>query len=103
MNIKIFDRIVSVQMIDPEEMEKEEAYGLAYNECGNNVVKLQSNLNDENLKRILIHELVHVCLDITGATEMFSEKEEDLIATSLEGIGIIVPDVIVKELRKECE
>jgi hypothetical protein len=84
LEIPILGRKISVRFASDKDLanlaKDSECWGYYENE----VITLSSSLNHEHARKILMHELAHAVLKISGISNLLEEKQEEAICDAFE-------------------
>ena len=92
--IPLMGRDVDVEYVSDLKDGIQRCYGLWHSEGRIQVDDIQSI---ENMKRTLIHELVHGVLCWGGVTHLLTEEQEEAVCTACEALADVIyldPDVV---------
>jgi hypothetical protein len=99
---KVFGRTVKLEFVSQATLdhlaEDTECLGLYKSQT----IYLQEDLQGDQLKRVLLHEIAHALFDIVGLTCLFTEGVEDAVCTTFEEfLGVVSNEEIknILELR----
>ncbi len=80
-SVKIFGQKFKIKYLAPDEIE-ENCEGVVF--LSKREIHLDSSLPLEQLRRVLIHEIMHAILGVSGISEKLSDAVEESIATAME-------------------
>ena len=80
-SVKVLGQKFKIKYLPPDEME-ENCEGVVY--TSRREIHLDNSLPLEQLRRVLIHEIMHAILSISGISEKLSYTVEESIAVAME-------------------
>jgi Zn-dependent peptidase ImmA (M78 family) len=86
MEINILGRKICVRYVSDRELNQitKDTDCLGY--FDNNTIFLSSSLSMEHSKRVLLHELAHAVMAITGLTNVIQNEQEEAICDAFESL-----------------
>lgn len=97
MKIELMGVELDVRLVSPEQLD--DAYG-AYTNMQELII-LDETLKEKQLQRVLLHELVHATLNLTGVSEILEDSQQEAVCVALENlVPLITKQVFTKTLEE---
>lgn len=87
LEIPVLGRKISVRFVSDKELNRlandTDCVGLYDGNA--ETIYLSSSITHEHSRRVLLHELTHAVLNITGLSMLLEDKQEEAVCTAFEG------------------
>ncbi len=87
MTIDLLGRKVPINLIEQSELHAIAGDKVSIGLFSKGEIFVVKTLPPDELKRVLVHEIVHAVLEISGANNVIPNKTEEMIATALESLS----------------
>lgn len=104
MEIQILGRRLTVRFLSDREIQHisqdPKTIGFFENDC----IYVSSSLNQKQTRRVLLHEISHAILDITGLSEILEDQTEEALCTSMENLSeLFLNEILVNFMANKEE
>lgn len=104
LEIPILGRRINVRFISDRELAQAAGDADCAGFFDGTTIFISSSLPHERAQRVILHELAHAVLSITGLTNLFEEKQEEAICDAFENyLETFRDEGVVKYLNNKEE
>ncbi len=104
MELSVLGRKILVRFVSEKELDKLGSDTGLLGLYTRGHIYISTSVPNAEVKRVLLHELVHAFLDVSGVSHLLKGPQEEAICNSLEGLlGLFQDDSFTKFLNNQEE